>query len=79
MIFKDQKQLLAYTLTDGIKSSRDIGKYLQVSHQTIINWWNEWIDTGIVEKIGSQGQIKSKYSIIELVTLFGSNKEVKIE
>lgn len=75
--FKDTKQIIAFKLTDGITSCRDIGKAVNLSHQTIANWWSSWVEIGIAEKFGSQGQIRKKYSFLELIALFGKVGETK--
>ena len=47
VIDSDQK-INAYTLTDGINSSTDIAKKVDVVQQTISKWWTEWENYGLV-------------------------------
>jgi hypothetical protein len=39
----------AYEATDGVASTRDIGKLVGVDQKTISNWWNDWTSLSLVE------------------------------
>lgn len=77
-IFKSPVQLKAYLLSDGTRSTRDIGKMINVSHQTIKNWWDTWnTDFKIVEQEAKSGSYKKIYSLGDLVAIFGTQQEEK--
>ncbi len=71
-IFPSSKHLKAYLLSDGFRSTRDIGKIIKVSHQTIKNWWDKWNNEfQIVTQDKKSGSFRKKYSIGELFLIFG--------
>jgi hypothetical protein len=73
-IFKDGKQLLAYDLSDGSRSTRDIGRQVGVDQKTISTWWRTWHrDFRIVEKAGKRGQFRARYSLSELIAIHGTH------
>jgi hypothetical protein len=78
-IFPSPKHLRAYLLSDGLRSSRDIGKIIKVSHTTIKNWWNKWNNEfQIVTQDAKTGTFGKKYSIGDLLIIFGvENTEPK--
>ena len=72
-IFKDGKQLLAYELSDGSRSTRDIGRHIGVDQKTISTWWRTWHrEFKIVDKAGKRGQFRARFSLAELIALHGS-------
>ncbi len=68
-IFKDAKQLRAYQLSDGRRSTRAIGKSVGVDKKTISRWWRAWKDYKIMEKAGKRGQFRARYSLGALVAM----------
>ena len=66
-IFKDARQLRAYQLSDGRRSTRAIGKSVGVDQKTISRWWRAWRDYKIMEKAGKRGQFRARYSLGALV------------
>ena len=68
-IFKDAKQLRAYQLSDGRRSTRSIGKSVGVDQKTISRWWRVWKDYRIMEKAGKRGQFRARYSLGALVAM----------
>ena len=68
-IFKDAKQLRAYQLSDGRRSTRSIGKSVGVDQKTISRWWRVWKDYKIMEKAGKRGQFRARYSLGALVAM----------
>ena len=79
-IFKSPVQLKAYLLSDGTRSTRDIGKMINVSHQTIKNWWDNWaIELKIVEQDIKGGSYKKLFSLSDLVTIFGIQQKENID
>jgi hypothetical protein len=66
-IFKDARQLRAYQLSDGRRSTRAIGKSVGVDQKTISRWWRTWKDYKIMEKAGKRGQFRARYSLGALV------------
>jgi hypothetical protein len=69
-IFKTPRQLYAYELSNGERSTREIGKLVKLDQKGISNWWREWEKAGLVEKIGKKGQFKALYSLLELLLVF---------
>lgn len=70
-IFKNDKQIMAYELSNGEMSTREIGYLVGVDQKTISTWWRNWEGNfNIVEKVGKRGQYKNKYSLLELVIRF---------
>lgn len=43
------QQRLAYELTNGVRSSRDVASQSGVSFVTVTNWWRRWSDLGFVD------------------------------
>lgn len=71
-VFPDGKSLLAYALSDGKRSTRHIAKHIGVDQKTISTWWRTWQrQFRIVEKAGSRGQFKAKFTIADLVAIHG--------
>ena len=68
-IFKDARQLRAYQLSDGMRSTRAIGKSVGVDQKTISRWWRAWRDYKIMEKAGRRGQFRARYSLGALVAM----------
>jgi transposase len=48
-LFTDEKHIVVYYHSDGVKSSRAIGKSANLSHVTVQNLWKQWIAAGIAE------------------------------
>ncbi len=70
-IFTKPKQLWAYELSDGNRSTRDIGRIISVDQKTISTWWRTWSENyKIVEKTGKRGQFKKLYNLLDLVLLY---------
>jgi hypothetical protein len=68
-IFKDARQLRAYQLSDGRRSTRAIGKSVGVDQKTISRWWRTWKDYKVMEKAGKRGQFRARYSLGALVAM----------
>ena len=69
-VFKNGKQLHAYELSDGNRSTREIGRLVGVDQKTVSRWWRAWEkDHRIIEKAGKRGQFRGRYSLAELVAL----------
>ena len=74
-IFKNVKQIMAYELSNGEMSTRDIGNLVGVDQKTVSTWWRNWESNfNIVEKVGKRGQYKNKYSLLELAIRFSSEE-----
>jgi hypothetical protein len=69
-IFKTPRQLYAYELSNGERSTREIGKLVKLDQKGISNWWREWEKVGLVEKVGKKGQFKARYSLLELLLVY---------
>ena len=66
--FKNSAQIRAYELSDGILSTRQIGKMVGVDQKTISTWWRHWEGQhGIVERAGKRGQFRRRFSFVELL------------
>ena len=50
----DDKKI-AYQLSNGERSRRDISTFVSVSHSSIYRWWNEWFELGLVEQTEKYG------------------------
>ena len=46
---------IAYTLSDGIRTSRDVAGYVSLGYVAVASRWNSWIKLGIAEAIPVQG------------------------
>ena len=68
-LFKDIRQLRAYELSDGRRSTREIGKRVGVDQKTISRWWRMWKDSRIMEKAGKRGQFRARYSLADLLAM----------
>ena len=69
-IFKDGKQLQAYQLSDGKRSTREIGRIVGVDQKTISRWWRAWKkEHRIIEKAGKRGQFRARFSLSEIIAL----------
>jgi len=61
------KEKMAYELTDGERSRRDIAKELGISDSTIQAWWDKWFRLGIVEPSETRkGRPRRMFSLDEL-------------
>lgn len=48
-LFKDNRYITAYYHSDGLKSSREIGRIAGFDHKTITKLWKQWSKAGIAE------------------------------
>jgi len=46
---RTDQQRLAYELSDGNRSTPEIGKLVGVSQRTISGWWQRWRELGFVD------------------------------
>jgi hypothetical protein len=75
-IFNSSTQLKVYLLSDGTLSTRDIGKIVNLSHTTIKRWWDKWSsEFDIVERDEKSGSYKKRYSLADLVAVFGDQQQ----
>ena len=67
-LFTEEKYIVVYHHTDGIKSSREIGKSANVSHVTVQNLWKQWVAAGIAEPAEKYkgGQCRRIFELSEL-------------
>jgi hypothetical protein len=73
-IFDDPKQLLAYELSDGKRSTREIGSIVGVDQKTISTWWRGWkAEHAIVEKTGKRGQYERRLSLVDLMVRYSDS------
>lgn len=49
------KEKMAYELSDGEKTTRQLTSKLKVGNDTITTWWTNWIAAGIAESITTKG------------------------
>ena len=66
----DDKKI-AYQLSNGENSSRNISKQVSVSHTTIHDWWNAWFNLGIMEQTEKYGG--SRFKRLISLTIMGIN------
>lgn len=60
------KEKIAYNLSDGEKTTREIGKIVETANKTISTWWKSWIAEGIAEPIPARGggnRAKKKFEL----------------
>jgi len=63
------RKKIAYELSDGERSSRDIAKIIKPSHTTVGNWWDKWFKLGLVEQTEKYGG--SQYTRLCSLTKMG--------
>ncbi|MBW8011013.1 MAG: hypothetical protein FVQ83_07210 [Chloroflexi bacterium] len=74
-IFSTNEELIIYELTNGKRSSREIAKLVNKSHNWIVDLWKKWEDdNNIVEPIGPRKPYSAKYTLPELAILFGKSE-----
>lgn len=56
---------LAYELTDGERSRRDIANMMGLPDSTIRSWWDKWYDFGILEPSGKRKGRPQKIMALE--------------
>lgn len=67
-IFDDPRKIRVYELANGLRSTRDIASFVNVSQRTVSNWLNDMEEQhNIVDRIGERGQYKRKYLLIDLL------------
>lgn len=76
-VFKTPKQMRAYELSNGERSTRDIGKLISYDQKGISTWWREWGKIGIAAKTGRKGQFKANYTLFELLIVNSGSKKQK--
>ncbi|MCP8309409.1 MAG: helix-turn-helix domain-containing protein [archaeon] len=59
-LLDSETKRIIYHLSDGEKSSGDIGKMSGVSDQTVRNYWRDWFTKGIVEPKSVKGGTRYK-------------------
>ena len=55
----DEKKI-AYQLSDGERSSREIAKVVSVSHMAIQQWWSKWFELDLIEQAEKHGRGRYK-------------------
>lgn len=59
--------LNAYGLTDGVRSSTEIGKMVGTTQRTIVNWWERWRELGLATNSPYyQGRALALFNLTEL-------------
>jgi|HubBroStandDraft_6_1064221.scaffolds.fasta_scaffold773344_2 hypothetical protein len=53
-ILEDEKHLLAYELSDGSRSQKEVGDAVGLSQPAISNLWQRWRKQGIVRMVGGR-------------------------
>ncbi len=74
-IFKNPRERKIYELSDGIHSTRDIGKTIGLDQKGISNLWKKWAVMEIVESTGYLKPYKAKYTLIELAKINKKKQE----
>jgi hypothetical protein len=54
------EEKIAYQISDGKQTVRQVGKQANVSRNTVSVWWNKWIKAGIAEPISVKGGTRAK-------------------
>jgi hypothetical protein len=65
-IFPNPRDRRIYELTNGSRSTREIGKIIGLDQKGISKLWNKWSDLCIVESTGKLKPYKAKYTLIGL-------------
>lgn len=76
-IFKSPKDLYAYELSNGERSTREIGNLVKLDQKGISNRWREWEKDGLVQKAGKKGQFKGRYTLLELLVVYLPTRKQK--
>lgn len=76
-IFKSPKDLYAYELSNGERSTREIGNLVKLDQKGISNRWRDWEKDGLVEKAGKKGQFKARYTLLELLVVYLPTRKPK--
>ena len=64
---KDEKKLIAFELTNGNNTTRQIGKIVGVDFRTIAAWWKNWSsEYGIVTREGSRESYTKRFSLLDM-------------
>jgi len=59
-------KILAYHLSDGEKSTREIAHIVNMNMNTVSRWWREWKILGIVNPVLNGRRMKKLFSLEEL-------------
>ena len=60
------EKILAYYLSDGKKSTREIANIVNMNMNTVSRWWREWKILGIVNEVLNGRRVKKLFSLEEL-------------
>lgn len=63
---RERDMKLAYQLTDGSNSSRDIAEHVSTSHVTVANWQRKWARMGLVNRQSERSPYEHIASLEEL-------------
>ena len=61
-VLQKDEHKIAYHKSDGLLNRDEIGGLINVSGQTISNWWKSWERSGIVEMITAKGGKRGRKS-----------------
>lgn len=53
-------KIIAYELSNGERSTRDIEEHVNVSFNTVSRWWNKWFEEGLMEQTAKYGGSRYK-------------------
>jgi len=59
-ILKSPEEMIAYQISDGEKTSREVADVANVSQSSIAKWWKDWIRAGIAESASVQRGERAK-------------------
>ena len=68
-LFSSPEEMKIYELSDGIRSTREIGNAIGIGKDKISDYWRKWEIEGIVISSGKLKPYKAKYSLIELAQI----------
>lgn len=68
---KSSYEIKVYQLSNGENPSTEVAKHVPISSATITRLWQKWEQLGIVETKGYHKPYRAKYSLEELVLIFG--------
>ena len=59
-VLKSPEEMIAYQISDGEKTSREVADVANVGKSSIVKWWKVWIRAGIAESASVQRGDRAK-------------------
>ena len=55
-----EEKKIAYNMSNGENTSRDIAKVISLAYSTVTDWWQDWYRLGIAEAVSVQRGKRAK-------------------